>query len=893
MANLDIELFNNRIKRLYSFWKTKKNEKEKMDAICFVSGTNREGLYCKTASIQVWLFGLEISGDAGIFLLENQIVFIASPKKIAFLKQIDPGKENETFLEYKFIVRNKNDSNQTVFKDAIRLLFSSGDGHRIGCLPNEKYEGDFVKDWEKAVDKAGFEKVDANLFIASVLAVKDDIELAILKKAAEISDQIFIKYLKEQFISIIENQKKVKHSKLSMGVEKALDNKNFVPESDQKLVEVCYSAIIQSGGNYCLKFSAESDENDLHPGTIISALGIRYKSYCSNLVRTIMFNPTVQMQQNYKLLLSLEEYLINALQDGVELCGLYKKIKKKCEDENSVMAEKLTPNFGFLIGIEFRETTFQISDTCSMTAKAGMVFQVRVGFSDLTNPEAKDECGKNYALFVGDTVQVNKSGPASLFTQAKKKFESTALVLNDVGNKENREKDGGDIPMEVQSNIIEVKREGQKNLSRRPSFEDEKLRSHKKLKRDHQPNSNNLNENEQIVKTFKQFAYRSQDQLPYKRSEVKELKIHVDTVNETILLPIYGLPTPFHISRLEKTTAWAQGDYDFIHLSFFHPDVVATASNTDSHLENVHVKELTFRELNIERFGEKPSMNLKKSFELIQRMQREYKEKEKMASFLLENKANSTAIFNQVKDKFASIEKFINEDRITSLDEIKCEFDCVVNEVRSLEKLVTDKAEKINFEEKKKDVNILFYSNIIKSTPQATDLINLCEFDFFRKFVLIYRASRDGFGAEPFHAKVNNVPNTFFIIKVKDSPNIFGGFTQCGWDSTSSEKKDNSSFIFSLVNEKNKPIKIKAKDDAIVFCNRANQHIAFGCNSAGYCLLIQPDSNVSNSQMGNSYSNLYGTFVHPKYKQGSSEAKSFLARTHEFCTSEIEVFKVV
>ena len=37
-----------------------------------------------------------------------------------------------------------------------------------------------------------------------------------------------------------------------------------------------------------------------------------------------------------------------------------------------------------------------------------MVFQISIGFSDLTNPESKDDQSKKYALFIGDTVLVNK-----------------------------------------------------------------------------------------------------------------------------------------------------------------------------------------------------------------------------------------------------------------------------------------------------------------------------------------------------------------------------------------------------------------------------------------------------------------------------------------------------
>ena len=38
----------------------------------------------------------------------------------------------------------------------------------------------------------------------------------------------------------------------------------------------------------------------------------------------------------------------------------------------------------------------------------GMVFNVNAGFSGLVNENAEDSEGKNYALFIGDTVLVNE-----------------------------------------------------------------------------------------------------------------------------------------------------------------------------------------------------------------------------------------------------------------------------------------------------------------------------------------------------------------------------------------------------------------------------------------------------------------------------------------------------
>lgn len=89
---------------------------------------------------------------------------------------------------------------------------------------------------------------------------------------------------------------KVKHVKLADGVDGAIQNKKYVQGVDTNQVDMCYPAIIQSGGNYSLKFSAVSDENNLHFGVIVCSLGARYKGYCSNIVRTLLVNPTKKIE---------------------------------------------------------------------------------------------------------------------------------------------------------------------------------------------------------------------------------------------------------------------------------------------------------------------------------------------------------------------------------------------------------------------------------------------------------------------------------------------------------------------------------------------------------------------------------------------------------------------
>lgn len=139
---------------------------------------------------------------------------------------------------------------------------------------------------------------------------------------------------------------KVRHSKLSEGVEQAVTDKRYVTGVDVNQVDMCYPAIIQSGGNYNLKFSVVSDKNNLHFGAIVCSLGARYKSYCSNIVRTLLVNPSQEAQDNYNFLVNLEEEILKALTDGAKLCDVYDAAVAYTKKEKAELLDKMTKNLG-------------------------------------------------------------------------------------------------------------------------------------------------------------------------------------------------------------------------------------------------------------------------------------------------------------------------------------------------------------------------------------------------------------------------------------------------------------------------------------------------------------------------------------------------------------------
>lgn len=148
--------------------------------------------------------------------------------------------------------------------------------------------------------------------------------------------------------------------------------------------------------------------------------------------------------------------------------------------------------------------------------------------------------------------------------------------------------------------------------------------------------------------------------MPYKQSEVQELKIYVDKGHDSVVVPIFGYPTPFHISTLKNLSSSVEGDYTYLRLNFFHPGVTVNKAGTSSASEvlfpnpdSIYIKEITYRATNVKEAGEisAPSTNLSLAFKYIKDMQKEYKEKEqeekekegmvKQDSLILSNNKNN------------------------------------------------------------------------------------------------------------------------------------------------------------------------------------------------------------------------------------------------------------
>jgi hypothetical protein len=171
------------------------------------------------------------------------------------------------------------------------------------------------------------------------------------------------------------------------------------------------------------------------------------------------------------------------------------------------------------------------------------------------------------------------------------------------------------------------------------------------------------------------------------------------------------------------------------------------------------------------------------------------------------------------------------------------------------------------------------------SSAIVPDFPKLLE-DFKEKqFTLLWRGSRDGFGADDFHRCCDGHRNTLTVV-LDTKGNIFGGFTPVEWESDNDgkDKADPSlkSFLFTLKNPHNVPALIFAlkaeKQDKAICC-----YSSCGPNFGDIAVFDNSNANTDSGtwRFGYHYTNDTGRV-----------GQTFFTNSHEFKVKEIEVLEI-
>jgi nucleosome binding factor SPN SPT16 subunit len=384
--------------------------------------------------------------------------------------------------------------------------------------------------------------------------------------------------------TILDEEKKVSHEKLSNKVRDLVEkdngkwfSKNMPKDFDVNSIDWAVHPVVQSGGSYDLKFSAESDDKNLHAGVIIAGLGCRYNTYNSFLARTYLVDPSKAQEANYKLLLSVHNSTIHNIKDGAIASDIYSKALAQVKAKEPELASHFVKSVGYGIGLELQDKNLTLSAKCSRQVKDGMTLVVITGFSNLENKEATDKRGKVYSLCLADTIRV-ASGEAVIFTakDAPSDWDNTSFIIEEpqepTPKKSKRDNRIGAVAQSnIQSSRLRKDRQANHDAEKESARRDHQKELHERKQKQglekYAKGTNGVNGTEE--KKFKRFeSYKREDDFP---TRVKELGIVLDPKRATIVLPILGRPVPFHINTIKNASCAAEGEYTSLRINFLSP----------------------------------------------------------------------------------------------------------------------------------------------------------------------------------------------------------------------------------------------------------------------------------------------------------------------------------
>ncbi|KAH7542906.1 FACT complex subunit SPT16 [Ziziphus jujuba] len=562
---IDLVKFSARLKALYSHWNKHKSELwSSADVLAIATPPPSDDLrYLKSSALNIWLLGYEFPDTIMVFM-QKQIHFLCSQKKASLLDVVKAPAKEAVGVEVVMHVKAKNNDGSALMEAIFRairaqLKVDGDDSPVVGYIAREAPEGNLLEKWAEKLKNVNFLLGDVTSGLSDLLAVKSKEELVNVKKAAFLTTNVMNNIVVPKLENVIDEEKKVTHSALMDETEKAiLEPSKAGARLKAENVDICYPPIFQSGGQFDLRPSAASNDELLYydsASVIICAVGARYNSYCCNVARTYLIDANPLQSKAYGVLLKAHEATISELKPGNKVSAAYQAALSVVEKDAPELVPNLTKSAGTGIGLEFRESGLNLNAKNDRVVKAGMVFNVSLGFQNLQN-QTNNTKNQTFSLLLADTVIVDSDKADVATSKSSKALKDVAYSFNEDDQEEEKPKGKDD------ANGTEA------FMSKTTLRSDNHEASKEELRRQHQAELARL-KNEETARRLagagtgagdhraaartstELVAYKNVNDLP----PPKDLMIQIDQKNEAVLFPIYGSMVPFHVSTIRTVSS--------------------------------------------------------------------------------------------------------------------------------------------------------------------------------------------------------------------------------------------------------------------------------------------------------------------------------------------------
>ncbi|KAK4934442.1 FACT complex subunit spt16, partial [Elasticomyces elasticus] len=565
---IDAKVFSERLSLLQSAWKQDKRSGDSQfagaDSIVILTGkSDAENSFVKNNALHFWLLGYEFPATLLVFTPAMMYV-ITTEKKAKHLQNLKGGKIPVEILP---IDAKNPETRTTAFDKCSELIKSSGKKKAFGDLSKE------------------VEEVDISTGLSQAMAVKDEEELKAIRTGAKAAAAVMSDYFVEEMSEVLDQEKKVTHADLATKISNKIDDQKFfkrvsktTPDFDNQHLDWTFGPVVQSGGQYDLKLSAQSNKENLHSGIIVAGLGFRYRTYSSVIARTYLIDPSKSQVANYKILLAAHDAAIRAAKDGATCKDVYNAAYGVIKAKKAELEKNFPKSIGAGIGIELRDPLLILSGKNSKQLKDGMTFSITTSLADLVNDKPSDKRGTNYSLMLMDTIRVARGEPVVFTNGAKTDQDSVEFYFKDDEEevKPKQEKKKNVASAIATSNITSSRTRNANRVDTQKEEEEGRRREHQKelAQRKQREGLEKFQEatgalNGEDEKKFKKFeSYKREGQLP---PRIKDMVVYVDVKAITVILPIMGRPVPFHINTIKSVSKSDEGEYSHLRFNFLSP----------------------------------------------------------------------------------------------------------------------------------------------------------------------------------------------------------------------------------------------------------------------------------------------------------------------------------
>ena len=234
------------------------------------------------------------------------------------------------------------------------------------------------------------ELVETEGIIEKQRRIKDEEEIANIKKACEITDNCFT-FLKN-YIKIGMTEREIAYKIEEFFIKNGAEGLAFNP-------------IVASGTNSSMPHSIVTDKKIEEGDILLIDLGCKYKGYCSDMTRTIFIGKVDDTIKNvYDMVLGVQNQAISQMKDGANI----KNITKVAEQELRINRFDLIHALGHGVGLDIHEAPVLTSKYDNLL-KENMVIAIEPGVY----------VPKSFGVRIEDTVLITKNGCINLTNSEK------------------------------------------------------------------------------------------------------------------------------------------------------------------------------------------------------------------------------------------------------------------------------------------------------------------------------------------------------------------------------------------------------------------------------------------------------------------------------------------